>query len=474
MSVSLCWFRSDLRVADNTALWNASQYGQVIGIYYATPGQWRMHDMADCKASLLMRSVQQLREDLKARGIPLLYRSVDGFDDIPDDLTAVAEELDCEAVFWNREYPVNEKQRDAAVKKSLHKAGVAFREFDDFYVLAPGSVTTADGSSYKVFTPFSKAWKQQVAEGPVDVLPVPEKQSYPDHLTLGVIPEMPKGFGKKTHEELWPAGEPSAKQRLENYVEEVIRDYAELRDIPSEAATSQLSPYLAIGAISARQCLEAALRVNQGELFSGSKGVLTWINELIWRDFYGHVLAAYPRVSRHRAFRPDTETISWRDSDADLHAWCEGKTGVPIVDAAMRQLAGTGWMHNRLRMVAAMYLSKNLLLDWRLGERHFMRSLIDGDLAQNNGGWQWSASTGTDSVPYFRIFNPFSQAQRFDPEGKFIHQWVPELAELPAKELHDPDKLAKNKPDSYPDQRVNLSESRARAIDVFKRLKHSD
>lgn len=462
-----------MRVADNSALWHASQSGQVVGIYYATPEQWRLHDMANCKASLLMRSLRQLRDDLKDFGIPLLYRSVDHFDDIPEALTAAADEMDCEAVFWNREYPVNEQQRDVSVKQVLEQAGIASREFDDYYVLAPGSVTTADGSSYKVFTPFSKVWKEQVAEGPVDVLPVPEKQSYPDHLTLGVIPEMPEGFGGKTHEEFWPAGESLAKQRLENYVEEVIHDYAELRDIPSEPATSQLSAYLAIGSVSARQCLEAALRVNQGELFSGSKGVLTWINELIWRDFYGHVLAAYPRVSKHRAFRPDTENIAWRESKQDLQAWCDGKTGVPIVDAAMRQLADTGWMHNRLRMVVAMYLSKNLLLDWRLGEQHFMRSLVDGDLAQNNGGWQWSASTGTDSVPYFRIFNPFSQAQRFDPEAKFIHEWVPELAELSAKELHDPDKLAKNKPASYPDQLTDLSKSRIRAVDVFKRLKYS-
>lgn len=470
MSLSLCWFRSDLRIADNTALWRASEAGQVAGIYFATPTQWRDHDMADCKASLLLRTVRQLRDDLKELGIPLIFQTVDRYDDIPESLTQIAGELGCNAVYWNREYPINEKRRDAAAKELLEGGGIKAHEFEDSYVMAPGSVTTADGSSYKVFTPFSKAWKEQVGAGPVDMLARPRKQASPDGLKLGSIPKVVGDFSATEADDLWPAGESAALRRLERYVDEKIEDYADLRDVPSEHATSQLSPYLSIGAVSARQCLDAAMRANKGELHSGSKGVLTWINELIWRDFYGHVLAANPRVSMHRAFRPDTEAIPWRDNEKDFKAWSEGRTGVPIVDAAMRQLAATGWMHNRLRMVVAMYLSKNLLLDWRLGERHFMRCLIDGDLAQNNGGWQWSASTGTDSVPYFRIFNPFSQAKRFDPDAKFIHRWVPELSEIPAKELHDPDKLAQSKPNTYPNQMVNLSESRARALRVFKNL----
>lgn len=417
-----------------------------------------------------MRTLQQLRGGLDDLGIPLIYRSVDRFDDVPADLADLAKTLDCKEVFWNREYPVNEVKRDTAAWDALKDIGIAVREFEDLYIMAPGSVTRSDGSSYQVFTPFSKVWKEQVAAGPVDVLAEPGKQSPPKNLTLGSIPDAPEGFSQTEVDELWPAGEQHASQQLKQYVEEVVHDYDDLRDVPSEAATSKLSPYLATGTISARQCLDAALGVNQGELFSGSKGVLTWINELIWRDFYGHVLAANPRVSMHRAYRPATEKVPWRDSAEDFEAWCQGKTGVPLVDAAMRQLAKTGWMHNRLRMVVAMYLSKNLLLDWRLGEQHFMRSLVDGDLAQNNGGWQWSASTGTDSVPYFRIFNPFSQAQRFDPDALFIHEWVPELSELPAKVLHDPAKLAKSKPKNYPDQLVDLSESRARALSVFKGL----
>ncbi len=223
--------------------------------------------------------------------------------------------------------------------------------------------------------------------------------------------------------------------------------------------------------ISPRQCLHGALASNRGEFDSGSTGVQTWINELLWREFYKHILCGYPQVSRHRAFRAQTEALPWRDAPADLEAWEQGRTGFPIIDAAMRQLLHTGWMHNRLRMIVAMFLSKNLLIDWRKGERHFMRHLIDGDLAANNGGWQWSASTGTDAVPYFRIFNPISQSQRFDPQGHFIRHWLPDLRDIDEKNIHEPmksrDLFATN---LYHSPMVDLSSSRQRAIEAFKGL----
>ena len=193
--------------------------------------------------------------------------------------------------------------------------------------------------------------------------------------------------------------------------------------------------------ISPRQCVADAVAWNDGT-FAGDEGIQTWISELVWREFYAHVLVGFPRVSMHRAFREDTEAVKWRHDEQDFQAWCDGNTGYPIVDAGMRQLNRTGWMHNRLRMVVAMFLSKHLLLDWRWGERYFMQRLVDGDLAANNGGWQWSASTGTDAAPYFRIFNPFSQSKRFDEDGRFIKKFCPELESVPAPALHDPDKLA--------------------------------
>ncbi|MEK1908449.1 MAG: FAD-binding domain-containing protein, partial [Pseudomonas sp.] len=234
---------------------------------------------------------------------------------------------------------------------------------------------------------------------------------------------------------------------------------------------SQQSTYLAAGVISPRQCLHAALRGNQGEFDSGNPGAVSWINELLWREFYKHILVGYPRVSRHRAFRPETEALPWRDAPQDLLAWQQGRTGIPLIDAAMRQLLATGWMHNRLRMVVAMFLTKNLLIDWREGERFFMRHLIDGDLAANNGGWQWSASTGTDAAPYFRIFNPISQSQKFDADGRFIRTWLPELVGLNKRDIHDPSAmggvfgLAE-----YPRPIVDLAHSRERVLQAFRSL----
>lgn len=213
------------------------------------------------------------------------------------------------------------------------------------------------------------------------------------------------------------------------------------------------------------------MQSNQGEFESGKVGAVTWINELLWREFYKHVLVGYPRVSRHRAFRPETEALAWRDAPEELLAWQQARTGLPIIDAAMRQLLETGWMHNRLRMVVAMFLTKNLLIDWREGERFFMRHLIDGDLAANNGGWQWSASTGTDSAPYFRIFNPLSQSEKFDAEGVFIKHWLPELAGLNEKDVHNPANLGGLFGGvDYPPPMVNLSTSRLRALAAFKNL----
>ena len=213
----------------------------------------------------------------------------------------------------------------------------------------------------------------------------------------------------------------------------------------------------------------AALAANRGELDTGSKGVITWVNELLWREFYMHLLHGFPTLSMHQPMRPETAAVQWREDEAGFQAWCEGRTGVPIVDAAMRQLLATGWMHNRLRMVVAMFLTKNLLIDWRRGEAFFMRHLIDGELCANNGGWQWSASTGADSAPYFRVFNPVSQSEKFDPDGAFIKHWVPELSSVTARNIHDPDTQLRHKL-GYPEMIVDLKTSRLRAIEAFKRI----
>jgi deoxyribodipyrimidine photo-lyase len=246
-----------------------------------------------------------------------------------------------------------------------------------------------------------------------------------------------EGFRVRLSEN-WPSGEDHAHARMEDFVKHKSQHYHQHRDFPDKDAGSQLSPYLAIGCLSTRQCLQAALNENGGIIDDGPSGLSTWINELIWREFYSHLLADNEALCRFKPFRAETDYLPWRHDEKDFEAWKLGQTGFPIVDAAMRQLNQTGWMHNRLRMIVAMFLTKHLFIDWRWGEAYFMSKLIDGDFASNNGGWQWSASTGVDAVPYFRIFNPTRQSQRFDPQGDFIRRYVPELSHLNAKDIHQP------------------------------------
>jgi deoxyribodipyrimidine photo-lyase len=306
-----------------------------------------------------------------------------------------------------------------------------------------------------------------------DALGAPRRQ--PD---LATDPDDPPravdGFDRSTsRSDLWPAGEDAAQDRLQTFIEDRIRAYARQRDLPADDATSRLSPYLTIGAISSRRCVQAAVAANHNSLNGRKSGAATWISEIIWREFYRHFLAAFPRVSMNRPFRLRTDKLPWRHDEDQFTAWCQGMTGVPIVDAGMRQLRQTGWMHNRLRMITAMFLSKDLFIDWRWGERHFMRHLIDGDLASNNGGWQWSASTGADAAPYFRVFNPYRQGRRFDPEGDFVHRYVPELAEVPSRCVHDPSLLParlRSRLD-YPEPIVQHAPAAARAVAAFRRLR---
>ena len=286
------------------------------------------------------------------------------------------------------------------------------------------------------------------------------------------MPDAVAGFSGLKRPDLWPAGETAAKSQLETFIAERLGGYKAQRDFPGVNGTSAISPWLAIGAISARQCLDAAAAANAGKLDSGDPGAVHWISELVWREFYKHLIAAFPRLCIGRAFKPETELIRWRDDPDGLAAWKEGRTGVPIVDAAMRQLLQTGWMHNRLRMVSAMFLTKDLFIDWREGEAHFMRHLVDGDLAQNNGGWQWSASTGTDAAPYFRIFNPVSQSRTYDPAGRFIRKFCPELADLDNDAIHEPWKLPGllRGGIDYPPPIVEHSAVRERVIEAFQSI----
>jgi len=471
-SLQLIWLRSDLRLHDNTALSAAAARGPTVAVYLLSPQQWQEHDDAPCKVDFWLRNLSELSTALGQLNIPLLIRSAAHWQQAPKVLLELCHELNIGAVHVNEEYGINETRRDQAVAHALDKVGVTFHSYLDQLFFAPGTVLTKTGTYFQVFSQFRKVCYERLRHSLPGIVSAPGKQAKLS-IRSDKIPASVDGFATPPDSlrALWPAGEAEARRRLETFADAHIDYYLSERDFPAKPGTSQLSAYLAAGVISPRQCLHAALQSNQGEFDSGNVGAVTWVNELLWREFYKHILVGYPRVSRHRAFRPETEALAWRDAPEELKAWQEARTGLPIIDAAMRQLLETGWMHNRLRMVVAMFLTKNLLIDWREGERFFMRHLIDGDLAANNGGWQWSSSTGTDSAPYFRIFNPLSQSEKFDAQGLFIKHWLPELAALNKKEVHNPANVGGLfGVADYPSPIVNLSNSRARALAAFKNL----
>lgn len=480
----LMWFRADLRVDDNTALARAcadasAGQGGVIGVFTICPEQWAEHDWAGIRVDFVLRTLRELAAELMNLNIPLRIISTPRFAGVPRAIVDLAREHSCAAVYFNREYEINERRRDEAVESECRREGLRTQAFTDQVLIEPGEVRTAGGKGgfFTVFTPFRRALYTLIQErGEFATFPRPKKQpSMPAGSSS--IPASVPGFVShvKDAEALWPAGEQHARKRLGDFAENVITKYKVQRDTPSLDSTSKLSPYLAIGAISPRQCARAALDANGGRWDSGEPGVVQWISEIAWREFYKHITVGFPRVCMGRAFKPETEQLTWNDDEAQFAAWCEGRTGYPIVDAAMRQLQATGWMHNRLRMIVAMFLTKDLFINWRRGERHFMRHLIDGDFASNNGGWQWSASTGTDAAPYFRIFNPFSQSRTCDPQGTFIRTYVPELAKLEGGEdgpIHEPSAmpaLSRSTID-YPEPIVDHAKARDRVLKAFKGL----
>ncbi|MFZ2485679.1 MAG: deoxyribodipyrimidine photo-lyase [Candidatus Rickettsiella isopodorum] len=468
----LVWFREDLRLHDNTALYHAAQQCPegIIGIYIIDVSFWQKHHMAVCRVQFILTGLLVLSQSLQLRGIPLLIKQVKKTADIAQALYQYAKKYKLDTLFFNKQYEIDEKKRDQAVCNYLGQYGIKCNAYDDQVILPPGIVQTKQGKTFSVFTPFKRAYLQLLLNNQ-NIIPhysLPKLQP-----TLGIrsskVPLKLSGFSSTI---IWPSGEKEAQRRLKQFMANGLFNYHKTRDFPALAGTSLLSPYLSAGMISPRQCLLDALMANQGEYNSGNKGAITWINELIWRDFYKHLLATVPRLSMHQPYRLETEKLKWRYNAKQLVAWQQGNTGYPMVDAGMRQLKQIGWMHNRLRMIVAMFLTKNLFFDWRIGEDFFIRHLIDGDLAANNGGWQWSASTGTDAAPYFRIFNPLRQSERFDPQGDFIRQYCPELRSFDARSIHDPYQRAPALAlhSGYPKPIIDFKTSRIATIKAFKML----
>lgn len=403
---------------------------------------------------------------------------------MPDFLIGLCEKWDIKHVYCNIEYEVDELRREARMTKSCLEKGINFTAIHDDVVVIPGDLKTGAGKQYAVYSPWYRSWMAHIHAHPhlLDASPKPASNPPSSHerykeIFQTPIPPAPTNKSltpseKSKFEKLWPAGEHAALSRAQKFISSRITTYKETRNFPSQNGTAKISVHLSTGTLAARTCIRLASSLNKTrKLDSGNEGIKTWISEVAWRDFYKHVLANWPYVCMSKPFKYEYSNIEWEYDDELFEKWCQGRTGYPIVDAAMRQMNEMGWMHNRLRMVAASFLAKDLLLDWRLGERYFMERLIDGDFASNNGGWGFSASVGVDPQPYFRIFNPLLQSEKFDVEGGFIRKWVPELAMVQGKAVHDPfgrkEGRAARKA-GYPEPCVVHKEARERALKRYK------
>jgi len=458
--MNLVWLRNDLRIEDNPALHHASHSEEICCVYTLTPRQWQEHDDAPAKITLWRKRLQVLQKELQALNIPLKILALEYYADIPQAILELANNINAKGVFFNKEYPLNEATRDINTTLLLNHHDYPVHCYDGDVVMPPDTVKTQQDSTYKVFTPFSRQWHKQIDENRLAIFATPLSQA---KANPELNDDLDKSWPKATiayRDDLWPADTYSIHQRANTFCINRAAKYKENRDIPSINGTSTISPYLACGAISVRQCI-VIIRQNIEEWRSNQ-----WVTELIWREFYRHLISAYPHLSRSENFVALKQPIPWNNDDDAFKAWCEGRTGYPIVDAAMKQLVQTGWMHNRLRMITAAFLTKLLLVDWRKGEAFFMQHLLDGDYASNNGGWQWAASTGADAAPYFRIFNPERQSERFDKEGVFIKKLLPELQSLNKKSIHTPSSDIRKACD-YPEPIINYTWARQRALEEY-------
>ena len=454
---TILWLRGDLRLDDNPALAAAVRRGKggCTAIFIMTPQQWTRHHWGAHRRGMVVGAIRALRPRLESRGVDL--RVIQGTNDlsVPKILLEVARTLDVSEIHANREFGLNEDRRDELVAAAAGD-DIDFIRHEDQTILPIREIRSGGGTPYTVFTPFKKKWLALLEEVGIPEIATTDQATRNPRLASGkLLPREVDPSSELTPDSIFEPGEDEPLRRLERFLDGPILRYHEDRDPPALDGTSSLSPWLACGSISPRRILHRLVDAHGSIIDRWPQGPSTWLSELIWREFYRHVMDGIPRLSMDRPLHGWTDRVAWRNDEAGFQAWSDGQTGIGIVDAGMRQLAHTGWMHNRVRMIVAMFLTKNLLIDWRRGERFFMNRLIDGDFPSNNGGWQWAASTGTDAAPYFRIFNPDRQAERFDAEDEYIRRWVPEFGTAAA-----------------PPPILDLKHTRVRAIEAFKTAKN--
>lgn len=471
---TIVWLRQDLRLQDNPALFSAAQEGKPLILLYIYdteyPERWKM---GGARKWWLHHSLSALEADLKAKGMRLLLRKGDPL----EILKELAKKTKAQAVFWNRCYEPFALKRDRLVEKELKSADITFKNFNGSLLAEPWEITNQSGGSYKVFSQF---WKNVLkAIDPTPPLPVPKMQPYEDAMhgdslddwkLLPSAPDWSEGISA-----FWKPGERGANEALADFVKDALFIYKEERDFPAKDSTSFLSPHLHQGELSPRQAWHAV--AGKGGTGSQKASVDCFLSEIGWREFSYHLLYHFPDLPQ-TPFVDKFKRFPWDENARKLKAWQKGITGYPIVDAGMRQLWEIGWMHNRVRMIAASFLTKDLFIHWRKGEEWFWDTLVDADLANNSASWQWVAGSGADAAPYFRIFNPVLQGEKFDSEGEYIREWVPELKLLPAKYIHKPweapEEVLKRAGielgSTYPKPIVDHKEAREEALKRFKAL----
>ncbi len=431
-SINIFWFRRDLRLHDNAGFYQALKSGKpVLPLFiFDTVILDKLDDKDDARVTFIHQSLANMNEELKRSGSSMLIKNTS-----PKEAFAeILNEYEVDTVFTNQDYEPYAKERDTAIAQILADKGSKFCTYKDQVIFDRNEVMKPDGSPYTVFTPYSRKWKEKLNDFYLKFYPV---EKYLQNLYQIVLPfPALKAIGF----------EPSLIRIPKNEYKSIIADYAKTRDFPGLEGTSRISVHLRFGTVSIR---ELATEANQSE-------EKTWLNELIWRDFYAMLLWHFPQTADH-AYKPDFDKIQWRNNEQEFEAWCKGETGYPIVDAGMRQMQELGWMHNRVRMVTASFLCKHLLIDWRWGEHYFARKLLDYDMSSNVGGWQWAAGTGADAAPFFRIFSPAAQTKRFDPKFEYIKKWVPEYLD----------------PIKYPAPIVDHKEARERCLAAFKKALNS-
>ena len=446
MQKALVWLRRDLRLYDNAALSSALKEAKQVWLTFIfdtdilkplLQGEFDADGLKhDRRVDFIWQGLQQIDQELRAQGSGLIVR----FGKPDECIPQIAQELGVNTVFANRDYEPSAIARDDSINSTLNDLNIDFQQFKDQVIFEKKEILTNSSTVFSVFTPYKNNWLKTLQEKDLaahECIPKPEQlAAIPKKLDLGLPSLESMGFCATGIEAYLPPGSEGGQAFLEDFLSR-IDQYQIGRDFPAIKGVSYLSTHLRFGMLSIRGLVREAHR----RMLAGSMGATIWLSELIWRDFYFMILANHPRLAQGESFKPDYEKIVWESGATAkklFSSWCEGKTGYPLVDAAMRQLNQTGYMHNRLRMVVASFLTKDLGIDWRWGEAYFAEHLNDFEFSSNNGGWQWASSSGCDAQPYFRIFNPITQSEKFDPEGKFIRRYLPQLEKLSSKTIHAP------------------------------------